>query len=67
MTDRDEIVDLTIRYATAIDSEQYELLSTVFTETPSWTTARSASGPVRRRSPSSWSLRIGARRTPCTG
>ena len=31
MTDRDEIVDLTIRYATAIDSEQYELLSTVFT------------------------------------
>jgi hypothetical protein len=31
MTDRDEIVALTIRYATAIDSEQYELLSTVFT------------------------------------
>ncbi len=31
MTDREEIVDLTIRYATAIDSRQYELLSTVFT------------------------------------
>ena len=31
MTDRDEIVALTIRYATAIDSEQYEMLSTVFT------------------------------------
>jgi SnoaL-like protein len=32
MTDRDEIFDLTVRYATAIDSRQYELLSTVFTE-----------------------------------
>jgi uncharacterized protein (TIGR02246 family) len=32
MTDRDEVVALTIRYATAIDSQQYELLSTVFTE-----------------------------------
>ncbi len=31
MTDRDEIVALTIRYATAIDSRQYQLLSTVFT------------------------------------
>src|SRR6478735_9811540 len=31
MTDRDEIVALAIRYATAIDSEQYEMLSTVFT------------------------------------
>jgi hypothetical protein len=31
MTDREEIIDLTIRYATAIDSEQYQLLSTVFT------------------------------------
>ena len=31
MTDRDEIVAATIRYATAIDSQQYELLSTVFT------------------------------------
>ena len=31
MSDRDEIVDLTIRYATAIDSQRYELLSTVFT------------------------------------
>ena len=31
MTDRDELFDLTIRYATAIDSRQYELLSTVFT------------------------------------
>ena len=32
MTDRDEIVALTVRYATAIDSRQYGLLSTVFTE-----------------------------------
>lgn len=32
MTDRDEVFDLTVRYATAIDSRQYELLSTVFTE-----------------------------------
>lgn len=31
MTDREELVDLTIRYATAIDSRQYDLLSTVFT------------------------------------
>lgn len=31
MTDRDEILALTIGYATAIDSRQYELLSTVFT------------------------------------
>ena len=31
MTDREELVDLTIRYATAIDSQQYDLLSTVFT------------------------------------
>ena len=31
MTDRDDLFDLTIRYATAIDSRQYELLSTVFT------------------------------------
>lgn len=31
MTDREEIVDLTIRYATAIDSRQYRLLATVFT------------------------------------
>jgi hypothetical protein len=31
MTDRDELIDLTIRYATAIDSRQYQLLSTVFT------------------------------------
>lgn len=30
-SDRDEIVDLTIRYATAIDRRQYQLLSTVFT------------------------------------
>lgn len=32
MSDRDEIVDLTIRYATAIDSQQYSLLTTVFTD-----------------------------------
>jgi hypothetical protein len=31
MTDRDELVALTIRYATAIDSHQYDLLSAVFT------------------------------------
>jgi hypothetical protein len=31
VTDRDEIIDLTIRYATAIDSRQYALLATVFT------------------------------------
>jgi hypothetical protein len=31
MTDREELVALTIRYATAIDSQRYELLSTVFT------------------------------------
>jgi len=31
MSDRDELVDLTIRYATAIDTRQYRLLSTVFT------------------------------------
>lgn len=32
MSDRDEIIDLTIRYATAIDTRQYSLLTTVFTE-----------------------------------
>jgi hypothetical protein len=32
MSDRDEIFDLTVRYATAIDSRQYDLLATVFTE-----------------------------------
>ncbi|ORJ62725.1 nuclear transport factor 2 family protein [Mycobacterium simiae] len=32
MSDRDEIFDLTVRYATAIDSQQYWLLTTVFTE-----------------------------------
>ncbi|MFI5507696.1 nuclear transport factor 2 family protein [Mycobacterium sp. NPDC051804] len=31
MTDIDEIVAMTIRYATAIDSRRYNLLSTVFT------------------------------------
>ena len=31
MSDREELVDVTIRYATAIDSQRYELLSTVFT------------------------------------
>jgi SnoaL-like domain len=30
-SDRDEIVDLTLRYATAIDSRHYSLLATVFT------------------------------------
>jgi SnoaL-like domain len=29
--DREEIIDLAIRYATAIDNRQYQLLSTVFT------------------------------------
>ncbi|MDZ4268738.1 MAG: nuclear transport factor 2 family protein [Mycobacterium sp.] len=32
MTDREEIVELTVRYATAIDSLQYSLLTTVFTD-----------------------------------
>lgn len=32
MTDRDDIVDLTVRYATAIDTGQYWLLADVFTE-----------------------------------
>jgi hypothetical protein len=32
VTDRDEIVELTVRYATAIDSLQYQLLTTVFTD-----------------------------------
>ena len=32
MTDRDEIIELTVRYATAIDSLQYSLLTTVFTD-----------------------------------
>ena len=32
MSDRDEIVELTVRYATAIDSLQYSLLTTVFTD-----------------------------------
>lgn len=31
-SDRDEIFDLTVRYATAIDSRQYGLLATVFTD-----------------------------------
>lgn len=31
MTDQDQIVAMTIRYATAIDTRQYDLLSTVFT------------------------------------
>lgn len=31
MSDRDEIFELTVRYATAIDSQQYGLLTTVFT------------------------------------
>lgn len=32
MSDRDDLFDLTVRYATAIDSQQYRLLTTVFTE-----------------------------------
>ncbi|WP_432206406.1 nuclear transport factor 2 family protein [Mycobacterium paraffinicum] len=32
MSDRDDVFDLTVRYATAIDSRQYSLLTTVFTE-----------------------------------
>ncbi|OBG69029.1 MULTISPECIES: nuclear transport factor 2 family protein [unclassified Mycobacterium] len=32
MSDRDDIFDLTVRYATAIDSRQYRLLTTVFAE-----------------------------------
>ena len=32
MTDRDDIFDLTVRYATAIDSQQYGLLTKVFTD-----------------------------------
>jgi SnoaL-like domain len=32
MSDREDIFELTVRYATAIDSRQYNLLSTVFTE-----------------------------------
>lgn len=31
MSDRDELIDLTIRYATAIDSQRYQLLASVFT------------------------------------
>jgi ketosteroid isomerase-like protein len=32
MTDRDDIVDVTVRYATAIDTREYSLLATVFTD-----------------------------------
>ena len=32
MSDHDDIVDLTVRYATAIDSRRYGLLTEVFTE-----------------------------------
>jgi hypothetical protein len=32
MSDRDDLVELTIRYATAIDTEQYSLLTKVFTD-----------------------------------
>ena len=32
MTDRDELFDLTVRYATAIDSQRYALLKEVFTD-----------------------------------
>jgi hypothetical protein len=32
MSDRDDLFDLTIRYATAIDTNQYSLLTEVFTD-----------------------------------
>ncbi|KUI44827.1 polyketide cyclase [Mycobacterium sp. GA-1199] len=32
MSDRDELVELSIRYATAVDSRRYSLLTEVFTE-----------------------------------
>jgi hypothetical protein len=32
MSDRDDLFDLTIRYATAIDTQQYSLLKNVFTD-----------------------------------
>lgn len=32
MSDRDDLVELTIRYATAIDSREYSLMSSVFTD-----------------------------------
>jgi hypothetical protein len=32
MSDREDIFEVTVRYATAIDTRQYDLLSTVFTE-----------------------------------
>jgi hypothetical protein len=32
VTDRDDLVELTVRYATAIDTEQYSLLNQVFTD-----------------------------------
>jgi len=32
MSDHDDLFDLTVRYATAIDSKQYSLLTTVFTQ-----------------------------------
>ncbi|OBK39225.1 polyketide cyclase [Mycobacterium sp. 1245111.1] len=32
MSDHDDLFDLTVRYATAIDSQQYSLLTAVFTE-----------------------------------
>ena len=68
MTDRDEIVELTVRYATAIDGLQYSLLTTVFTddaqvdygEVGQWTGGAEVAdvhgGSPRR-----------ARNTPCTG
>nr|WP_090277697.1 nuclear transport factor 2 family protein [Mycolicibacterium komanii]CRL72584.1 Putative lumazine-binding protein [Mycolicibacterium komanii] len=32
MSDRDDLAELTVRYATAIDTEQYSLLTQVFTD-----------------------------------
>lgn len=32
MTDRDEIFDLTVMYATAIDTQRYDMLTAVFTD-----------------------------------
>ena len=67
MTDRDEIVELTVRYATAIDSLQYSLLTTVFTddaqldygEVGQWTGGAEVAEFMGR--PTS------RQRTPCTG
>ena len=48
-SDRDEIFDLTVRYATAIDSRQYALLATVFTGDAASITESSGSGRGLRK------------------